>query len=64
VTPAKSVDQDVEAVDAFVEITEKTQLPGFRFFRRVEFGAWQRQKEAPGEETGFRRIKTWGFVIC
>ena len=50
-TPAKSGDQDVEVGDVFVEITEKTQFPGFRFSRRVEFGAWQRQKKAPGEKT-------------
>ena len=55
---------DVEAGDVFVEITEKTQFPGFRFSRRVECGAWQRQKRAPGEKTALRRIKTWGFVIC
>jgi hypothetical protein len=48
----------------FVEITEETQLPGFRFFRRVELGTWQRQKKAPGEKTALRRIKTWEFVIC
>jgi hypothetical protein len=34
---------------------------GFRFFRRVEFGAWQRLKKAPGEETALRRIKNWGL---
>jgi hypothetical protein len=28
----------------FVEFTEKTQLPGFRFSQRVEFGAWQKQR--------------------
>ena len=50
-TPAKSGDQDVEVGDVFVEFTEKTQFSGFRFFRRVEFGAWQRQKKAPGEKT-------------
>src|ERR1019366_5317041 len=64
VTPAKSGDQDVEVGDVFVEITEKTQFPGFRFFRRVEFGAWQRQEKAPGEKTALgncaRRSKTWG----
>jgi hypothetical protein len=49
--PAKSGDQDVEVGDVFVEITEKTQFPGFRFSRRVEFGAWQRRKKAPGEKT-------------
>ena len=63
-TPAKSGDQEVEVGEVFVEIAEKTELPGFRFFRRVEFGAWQRQKKAPGEKTALRRIKTWGFVIC
>src|SRR2546422_827140 len=29
--PAKSGDQDVGVGDAFVEITEKTQFPGFGF---------------------------------
>ena len=51
-TPAKSGDQE-EAGDVFVEITEKTQFPGFWFFRRVEFGAWQRQKKAPGIKLRF-----------
>jgi len=61
---AKSGAQDVGVGDVFVEFTEKTGLPGFRLFRRVEFGAWQRQKEAPGKETALRRIKTWGVMIC
>lgn len=61
---AKSGVQGVGVGDVFVEFTEKTEFLGFRFFRRVEFGAWQRQKEAPGEETALRRIKTWGGVIC
>jgi hypothetical protein len=43
-------DQDVRAGDVFMEITEKTQVPGFRFLQWVEFGAWQRQKKAPGEK--------------
>jgi hypothetical protein len=47
VTPAKSGDQDLEVGDVFVEITEKTQFLGFQFFRRVEFGAWQRKKRLP-----------------
>ncbi len=38
----------------------------FRFpvFRWVGFGAWQRQKKAPGEKTAFRRIKNWGVICC
>jgi hypothetical protein len=56
-------DQDVRAAEVLMEITEKTQLPGFRFLRRVEFGAWQRQEKSVGE-TALRRIKTWGLVIC
>ena len=49
-TPAKSGDQDAEAGDVFVKITEKTQFPGFGFSWRVESGTWQRQKKAPGEK--------------
>ena len=64
-TPAKSGDQDVEVREVFVEIAEKKQLPGFRFFRWVEFGAWQRQEKAPGEktalQTALQRIKNWGL---
>lgn len=52
-TPAKSGDQDVEVGDVFVEFTEKTRFPGFWFFRGVEFGAWQRQKKAPGKNCAF-----------
>ena len=47
-TPAKSGNQDVQAGDVFVE-SQKTDLPGSWFLRRVEFGAWQRQKKAPGK---------------
>ena len=47
--PAKPGGQDVGVGHVFVEITEKAWFPGFRFFRRVEFGAWQRQKKAPGK---------------
>jgi hypothetical protein len=47
----------------FMEVTEKTQLPGFRFFRRGRIGVWRRQKKSPGEKTALRRTKTWGFVI-
>lgn len=60
-TPAKSGEQDVEVGDVFVEMTEKAQFPGFRFCRRVELGAWQRQKKAPGEKAALRRIKTWSL---
>jgi len=60
VTPAKSGDQDVEVGDVFMEITEKTQFPGFRFFRRVEFGAWQMLKKAPGEKTALRKDQELG----
>jgi hypothetical protein len=35
VTPVKAGDQVVEVGDVFVEITEKTPFPGFRFF-----GGW------------------------
>jgi hypothetical protein len=50
VTPAKSGDQGVEVGDVFVEIIEKTQFPGFQFFRQVEFGAWQSQRRLPEKE--------------
>jgi hypothetical protein len=46
----KSVDQDVEVGDLVVEITEKTQFPGFGFS-----GGWNlalgRGKRSPEEET-------------
>ena len=58
-TPAKSGGPGLKVGDVSVEITEKRQFHGFRFFR-----AWQRQKQAPGEKTALRRTKTWGFVIC
>ena len=40
----------------FVEVAEKRQFPGFRFFRRGGIGAWQRQKKAPGEKTAKLRF--------
>jgi hypothetical protein len=61
VTPAKSGDQDVEVGDVFVEITEEAQFPGFRFLRRVEFGAWQRQKKAPGKKLRFGGSRLGGL---
>jgi sigma54-dependent transcription regulator len=58
-------DQGVEVGDVFVEITEKTPLPGFRFSRRVEFGTWYlaEAKEGPRRKNCARRSTTWGFVI-
>jgi hypothetical protein len=46
-------DQGVEVGDVFVEITEKTPFPGFRFLGGVEFGPWQKQEKAPGEKLRF-----------
>src|ERR1700680_362886 len=43
---------------------KRRSFPVLGFFRRVEFGAWQRQKKAPGEKTALRRTKTWRLVIC
>jgi hypothetical protein len=48
----------------FMETTKKTQFPGFRVFRRVEFGALQRLKKAPGEKTALSEDSRIGFVIC
>jgi hypothetical protein len=53
----------VEAGNVFLEVTEKRQLPDFRFFRRDGIGAWQRQKKAPGEKAAFRGTKTLGGDI-
>jgi hypothetical protein len=36
-----------------MEITEKTQFPGFRFLRWVEFGGWQRQRRLPKKKLRF-----------
>jgi len=56
----KAGDQGVEAGDVFVEITEKTPFPGFRFFGGVEFGPWQKQS---GEKLRFGGSRIGG-VIC
>lgn len=61
-TPTKSGDQDVEIGDVFMEMTEKTQLPGFRFYVA---GIWclAEAKEGSRRRSCAWRIKTWGFVI-
>jgi hypothetical protein len=43
----------------FMEMTEKRQLPQFRFFRRGGNGVRRGQKKSPGEKTALRRTKTW-----
>ena len=59
-TPAKSGDQDVGAGEVFVEITEKTQFPGFRFFRWGGIWRLAEAREGPRRKTALRRIKNWG----
>jgi hypothetical protein len=54
--PTKSGDQDVE-------VTEKKHFP-VSGFPVGEFGAWQRQKKGPGENTALRRIKNSGVICC
>ncbi len=39
---------------------KRRSFPVFGFSGGVEFGAWQKQKKAPGEKTALRRIKNWG----
>ena len=56
-TPAKSGDQDVEVGDVFVEITEKAQLPGYRFFRRGELALGRGKGRLPERKLQLRRIK-------
>ena len=48
----------------FAKVTEKRQLPGFRFFRRGGIGAWQRRKKAPGEKPCNSEDQDLGGVIC
>ena len=60
-TTAKSGDQDVEVGDVFVEITEKTQFPGLRFFRGWNMVLSRGKRRLP-EKTALRRIKDLG--IC
>jgi len=64
VTTAKSGDQDVEVGDVFVEITEKTQFPGLRFFRGWNMVLSRGKRRLPEKKLRFGGSKTWGFVIC
>jgi hypothetical protein len=47
----------------FVQLTEKKQFPGSRFFRRGGIWPLAEAKKAPGEKTALRRIKNWRVVI-
>jgi hypothetical protein len=54
----------VGAGEVFVEITEKKRFPGFRFSGGWKLALGRGKRRLQENETAFRRIKTWGFVIC
>lgn len=51
-TPAKSRDQD-GGRRGVCGITEKAQFPSFQLYRRMEPGAWERQRRLPEKKLRF-----------
>lgn len=52
----------MEVGDVFVEITEKRQFPGFGFSSGRKFALYRGKRRL--RRLAFRRIKTWGVMIC
>ena len=48
----------------FVKCAEKTELPGYGFFRRGGICPSTEAKEGSRRKTALRRIKNWRVVIC